>query len=357
MTTAMSKQQLREIFRPQNVHMGKMKVSKEKCTGCGLCVQNCLFRTPQLGIDKKVYFREGGACFSCYNCMIACPKDAITIDSPYRVDDGFWKTLPHQLRPVKPLQPHNAKGQPDEWTEVEKVLYNRRTVRNFSDKPVPEPLIRRVIEAGRAAPSGGNSQPWQFIVITNKDIINRLNEVAYRVITGMYETYISEDGVKQLMKQYEADPAPGGWDPRIILGGMGQSVAARVNPVLLGAPVVILLTADSRAIGGPALQIGICGTNMILTANSLGLAATWVGFVAYAESDLELMKEIGIEPPFSIATSVVLGYPKFRQAGIVARDFRPIKWYRDSKNALEIEEEPIYMEVKVKRGGPKVTNR
>jgi len=38
---------LKPIFRPEpgTVHMGKMKVDPEKCTGCGLCIENCLFRT------------------------------------------------------------------------------------------------------------------------------------------------------------------------------------------------------------------------------------------------------------------------------------------------------------------------
>lgn len=352
---AISEQELKEIFRPEKVHRGKMKVEEEKCNGCGLCVQNCLFRTPQLSQDGKVYFREDGACFSCYNCMVACPKDAISIEYPYHVDDGFWKTLPHPLKAVKPLQPHNSRDEADEWTEVEKVIYNRRSVRNFSDKAVPESLIRRVIEAGRAAPSSGNYQPWQFIVITNKDIIDELNDAAYRTIKSMYNAYVSEKGLKYLMKQYEAMADPGAWDPRIILGGVGQSVLPKVNPVLLGAPAVILLTGDSRAIGGPALQIGICGTNMILAANSFGLSATWVGFVGYAMADPALMKKIGLEPPFSIISSIVLGYPKFKQEGVVARDFRPIKWFRQGKDRLEIEEEPAYPEVDVRRGGPKIT--
>jgi nitroreductase/NAD-dependent dihydropyrimidine dehydrogenase PreA subunit len=350
-------QELKEIFRPKNVHMGKMKVNREKCTGCGRCEQNCLFRTMKIGEDKKAFFQEGKACFSCYNCMVVCPQEAISIDSPYHVDSGFWKTLPHEMKAVKPLQPHNAKGEPDEWTETEKIIYNRRSVRNFLDKPVPEPLIRRVIEAGRAAPSGGNSQPWQFIVISNKGIIDRLNSISYRMIKQRYDLYQSDTGVQDLMKQYEAAPNPGAWDPRIILGGVGQSVVTKVNPVLLGGPVVILLTADARAIGAPALQIGICGENMVLAANSIGLAATWVGFVGYAAYDPGLMQEIGVEPPFSIISSLVLGYPKFRQEGIVAREYRPLKWFREGKSRLEIEESPAYPEVRVKRGGPKIKKK
>ncbi len=346
----MTEKELKEIFRPENVHMGKMKVDVEKCSGCGLCVENCLFRTWEMGSDKKPRFKEGVPCFSCYNCMVACPKDAISIEESYHVDSGFWKTQPHALPAVKPLEPRNAENKPDEWTAVEKEIFNRRSVRNFKDKPVPEPLIRRVIEAGRFAPTGGNSQPFQFVVVTNKALIKELNETSFNIINGMYNAYVSDEGVKAIAKGYETAPNPGAWDPRIILGGVGVSVVKRVNPVLLGAPAVILIAADSRSIGGPQIQVGICGQNMILAANSLGIKATWVGFVAYCGGVPSLMVKLGIQPPFSIVSSVVLGYPKFKQEGIVAREYRPINWVREGWSGLEIEEKPPIPEVEIKRG-------
>ena len=337
---------LKQIFRPEDVHMGKMTVDPEKCTGCGLCIQNCLFRTWEMGENNVPRYKENWACFSCYNCMVACPTGAISIDEPYHVDSGFWKTQPHRLPAVYPLEPRDAEGNPDQWNEVEKVVFTRRTVRNFSDKPVPEPLIRRVLEAGRAAPSGGNSQPWKFIVVTDKALIEEMNEAAAAILVATYEAYADEEKVKELAAAYVAAPAPGGWDPRIIRGGIGTCVRNGVNPVLVGAPAVILIAADTRAIGGPQMQVGICGTNMILVANSLGLKATWIGFVGACNARPDIMKKLGIEAPFLITTSVVLGYPKFKQEGLVPREYRPITWFREGSDGPDIEEAPPLPEVK-----------
>lgn len=332
---------LETVFRPNDVHMGEMKIDLEKCTGCGLCVENCLFRTWQMGKDKKPYWRKGGACFSCYNCMVACPVDAISIKQPYYVGSGFWKTFPNPLPASRPLQPFTAEGKPDKWTEVEKTILTRRSVRNFKNTPVPEPLIRRVIEAGRFAPTSGNCQPLQFLVVTKKSLIDELNTASYNIIKGVYDRYMSEEGVKELASTYEANPsAPGGWDPRIILGGIGQSVVTRVNPVLLGAPCVILVAADYRSIGGPQMQVGIAGQNMILAAISHGLKATWVGFVAYANAFPSLIQKLGIQPPFSIVASIVLGYPRFKQEGVVPREFRPITWHREGQEGPYVEVVP-----------------
>jgi nitroreductase len=282
--------------------------------------------------------------------MVVCPRDAISIAEPYHVDSGFWKTLPHLLPALWPLQPQNAEGKPDQWTEVERAVFTRRSVRNFKDKPVPEPLIRRVLEAGRFAPTSGNCQPFQFVVVTNKALINEMNEASFKIINGIYQAYMDDEKVKKVLaSQYEAAPSPGSWDPRIIVGGIGKSVVARVNPVLLGAPAVILITADTRSIGGPHIQVGISGQNMILVASSLGLKATWVGFVAYCSMVPAIMEKLGIQPPFTIVSSIVLGYPKFRQEGIVPREFRPIIWHREGVPGREIEETPSIPEVKKMR--------
>ena len=65
---------LKPIFRPEDVHMGKMKVDTEKCTGCGLCIENCLFRSWEMGDDNVSHYKEGWACFSYYNCMVAVQR-------------------------------------------------------------------------------------------------------------------------------------------------------------------------------------------------------------------------------------------------------------------------------------------
>jgi len=339
--------ELQEVFRPRDVHMGKMKVDPEKCTGCGLCIENCLFGTWEMGDDNVPRFKEEWPCFSCHNCLVVCPTGAISVVEPYHVGSGFWATYPHPLPVMYPLQPHDANGNVDQWNEVERVVMTRRSVRNFLDKPVPEPLVRRVLEAGRFAPSSGNCQPWQFIVISDKALIDQIDEATLGILDPLYEQYISEEGVKVLASAYQADPEPGNWDPRIILGGVGKSMYSRVNPPGLGAPVIIVLAADTRSIGGFWIQIGICGQNMNLVANSLGLKATWVGFPTLGINGVpSLAEKLGIRPPFVAATALALGYPRFKQEGIVPREFRPITWFREGQEDPEIEDMPSIPEMR-----------
>jgi len=56
-------------------------------------------------------------------------------------------------------------------------LKSRRSIRAFQDKSVPENEIEMILEAGRWTPSASNRQPWRFIVIRNKDILNKIARV------------------------------------------------------------------------------------------------------------------------------------------------------------------------------------
>ena len=60
--------------------------------------------------------------------------------------------------------------------QVIEVINKRRSTRSFEQKPVPKEIITAIIEAGNQAPfaSATRSQPWRFIVVTNKDKIQEL---------------------------------------------------------------------------------------------------------------------------------------------------------------------------------------
>ena len=63
------------------------------------------------------------------------------------------------------------------------LFRKRRSVRNYSDRPVPREDILKCLEAARLAPSACNSQPWHFIVIDEPELRKR---VADRIFSGLY---------------------------------------------------------------------------------------------------------------------------------------------------------------------------
>jgi nitroreductase len=54
---------------------------------------------------------------------------------------------------------------------------SRRNVRSYTDRPIPADDLDRILEAGRRAPSSRNTQPWDFVLVTERDRLRRLSQV------------------------------------------------------------------------------------------------------------------------------------------------------------------------------------
>jgi nitroreductase len=265
--------------------------------------------------------------------MVACEGEAISIVDTYHVGSGFWATEPHPLPVKMPLEPRDKDGNPDEWNAVERLVLERRSVRNFTNDPVPDHLIRRVLEAGRFAPSAGNCQPWQFIVVTDRALIAKMDEAVVEMANGVWAMYKDDEMVKGMGPV--AETTPYAFDPRPMWGGIHTIVRRDMVPSL-GAPCVILLVGDKRAISGPELNIGICGQNMNLVANSLGIRVCWNGFLVSGVP--AIADKIDLKPNWEVITTLSVGWPAFNQDGIVAREYRPVMWLREGSDKPEIEE-------------------
>ncbi|UCD00697.1 MAG: nitroreductase family protein [Promethearchaeota archaeon] len=63
--------------------------------------------------------------------------------------------------------------------EFLKFIKERRSIRSFQNKAIPEKEIEMILEAGRWTPSASNLQPWEFIVIKNKEILEKISKFAY----------------------------------------------------------------------------------------------------------------------------------------------------------------------------------
>ena len=54
------------------------------------------------------------------------------------------------------------------------IIFQRRSIRKYTDKPVDHAAIQTLLEAGMAAPSANNHQPWHFVVVTEREILDAL---------------------------------------------------------------------------------------------------------------------------------------------------------------------------------------
>jgi iodotyrosine deiodinase len=77
-------------------------------------------------------------------------------------------------------------------------LESRRSVRDFSDRPVPKAVIENIIMSASTAPSGAHKQPWTFCVISNPDLKKQIREAAEKEEYESYNKRMSEEWLDDL---------------------------------------------------------------------------------------------------------------------------------------------------------------
>ncbi len=305
-----------------------IEVDEERCTGCGNCVRACPCACLEVA-EGKARIIPGIVCMSCSACVSHCEREAVSMRGFYNVESGPFKTMllhPDDGYPQVP-EVEGIEG----LTPVEEVIYKRRSNRIYSSKPVPDELVRRVIEAGRFAPSHGNNQPWSFIVINDRKELDRLAEMMdpfYRLLTRFYFSGKKNALVRGFLTLASV-LAPPMMDQRAMTGG---TAILKPRDVFLGAPCLIFLLGDKRGINNMYVDIGICGQNMVLAAHSLGLVTCYLSFAAVAAKMLPWMRRyLGISKPYVPVTALVLGYPRVNADNMVKRELPRITWRKEGK--------------------------
>ena len=342
---------IRSMILPKETSFPRVLIDDEKCNGCGRCVQACPIQLLMLNADNKCRSNErydAFRCITCQNCMAVCPAGAVRIEGAYRVHDGFWKN-DHLFDGGMTYPDPLGKGALSEkdadmegLTETEKTIYNRRSIRLFKKKQVPAEMVRRIIEAGRFAPSAGNNQPWKFIVIQNSTLIDEINarckqslKIHTRLTLPRAWLEKKTPGDKnarfaawqKMLLPLLVKSRPGDTDQRV-RGGVNTVTSDPDYHIFFNAPTLVLQLADRRAIGGTDYDSGICAQNMVLTAHALGLGTCYIGLIDGLKLHPKFRREVlGITDPFEIVMALCVGYPIGKIDKPVRREQARVVWF------------------------------
>lgn len=191
-------------------------------------------------------------------------------------------------------------------------LRTMRAVREFTDEPVTDEQITKVLDLAVCAPSAGNRQPWHFIVI--RDAATR------RAIRDHYLASFRryKDGVmKQAAAGHEAARVQvARWDKR----GAPDTFAETLDRI----PVLILVCLDRDRLGLPTDGADFIGApsayasvypavqNLMLAAHALGLGSVLTTLHLPAEREIKTL--LGIPPHVQSVALVPVGHPKRQHA-------------------------------------------
>lgn len=144
----------------------------------------------------------------------------------------------------------------DAFEAVRTVL----AVRSYQDKPIPDAVVQRIVEAGRLTGSGMNRQPWHFIVVRDKNMLRRLGALASSgpyvaqaplaivVATDKTRFAVSDASraIQSMLLTAWADGVGSNW---VGFGGLDQVKALLDIPAALEVLAVLPFGYPARAVG------------------------------------------------------------------------------------------------------------
>ena len=284
------------------------RIIETKCIGCERCVLVC----PSFVLDmsgKKANVVRGEWCIGCGHCGAACPSEAILYDGML-----FEK------------HPREGEGPAVSPEVLNLLIRERRSVRNYTAAPVPKQILEKILDAGRYAPTGSNSQNVHYVVLTSLDQIEELRKMTI----GFYDKIFSR------MKN---------WPGRLLLSLLAgkktveylrdslpkvmyfqEQINQGKDRLFFHAPVVIITHAESWD-SSSSFNCSVALYNCSLMAHTLGLGCCFNGILVNAVNHGQKIKRwLSIPADHRCLSAMALGYPNVKYPGLVQRHPPKVRW-------------------------------
>jgi nitroreductase len=173
----------------------------------------------------------------------------------------------------------------NDMLDFEQLMEQRRSIRDFLDRPVPRSLILEIIRDGCSAPSAANNQPWHFIVVLDKEMMRTLSDEAKKNIVA---------GIRK--------------QPNSPVAAYLTQLEQPAFNVFHNAPALVFIAGNPK-IASLALDVSLAAAYFMFSATSRGLGTCWIG-LGREIRDPELLTAIGLPDGFKIIAPIIVGYPR-----------------------------------------------
>ncbi|MHA1221913.1 MAG: nitroreductase family protein [Candidatus Heimdallarchaeaceae archaeon] len=275
----------------------------DTCIKCLKCVEVCPRYIFELQ-EKKIIINEKSIhCHDCGHCLAVCPTDSI-------IHRMITHSLEEDFPPVDQIP---------SYEEFLELVRQRRSIRLFTKKEVKEKDIEKLIELGQYAPSGHNERKVQYTIIRGRkqieyllgSLITFFRKTRKQLNNPFFLLFAYLIGKKKIVRK--AKKSLFRLESHINFWEKGEDKVFHQSSTLL------LLHTDQR-ISTPVEDCNIAAQNILLGAQTLGLGATYIGYLVKSwNNSKEIRKIINLPRDHKLYACIALGYPKNKFKRLVPR--------------------------------------
>ena len=196
-----------------------------------------------------------------------------------------------------------------DFEKLAELIKTRRSVRKFQDKPVPEDLLLKALELATWAPNGGNYQPWRFLIVTNKALIQKMGE-AVKAKTELICSWAEATEFGEIVERWRRSCDFFRHAPVCIAVLMGKYISAadRILSTRGEEDTVAQEIRACRELGNSSLQsVAAAISHLLLILHQFGLGATWMAAPQTAKNEIEQL--LHVSPEWDFVDLIPVGYP------------------------------------------------
>jgi len=188
--------------------------------------------------------------------------------------------------------------------EFKAVVEKRASVRQFTSENIKLEDLREMVRLAGLSPSVNNSQPWKFIAITNREMLQRMADIVHQKVAELLPEK-DEEPAKRAKQQVDFFSTFFAHAPAVFAVATCPYTAI-VDEVIAGTG---LTHDDMNAIRGfPDIQsVGAAIQTLILAATDMGYGTCWLSGPLIARQELE--EYLKLQPPWRLAAMVAVGKP------------------------------------------------
>ena len=190
--------------------------------------------------------------------------------------------------------------------ELREALYTTRAMRRVSDKPIPNDVAARILDAAVRAPSGGNVQNWRFLLVDSPEVKAQLGPIYRECMAMLWSGYYAGR-----IAEAEADPESEESKQFFRVKKSAQHLADHFE----GYPLLLFAFAQHDPSGGsiyPAVW------NAMLAARGEGVGAALTSALVFKTADVLEVLGVPTDEGWHMSACVTFGYPTGRW-GVAAR--------------------------------------